>query len=628
MCGIAGLVALDSAAPIDGDLLQKMCAVIRHRGPNDDGFHLAPTVGLGMRRLSIIDLSGGHQPVYNEDRTACVVFNGEIYNYKDLVTQLEGRGHRFATHRDTETIIHAYEEWGEATPEHLHGMFAFAIWDSQRSKLFIARDRLGKKPLYYTQDQRQFVFGSEIKSLLLAKPACRQINVQALDAYLSLGYVPGPDTLFTGIYKLPAGHCLTLVEGRVNIREYWDLRFDHEHPISLDECCERVRYLLTDAVRVRLMSDVPLGAFLSGGIDSSVVVGLMSQLMSQPVDTFSVGFEEEVHNELPFAGLIAQHFGTHHHELMVNTCSPELFERLVWHFDEPVADPAAVPTMLVSELARRHVTVVLTGEGGDELFAGYDYYRSARARQPGDFVPASVRRQVLPALARTANAILGRPRYHERTIWFWSLPPHKQILAAAGVFTDAGKASLYHPTFRSQGTEDATGAILKRAYDRSGARHELSRRMYWDTKVWLADDLLMKVDKMSMSHSIEARTPYLDHRLMEFMATVPVSLKVDGGIPKRILKEVAKTILPDAIINRRKHTFDVPIGKWLTGSLRELTLDVVASGRVGGRPIFNPDYITGELWRGLQAGDRGSARQLWTLLNLGLWAKRYDMQLS
>ena len=623
MCGICGIVNFNRTHPVERETLQKMCDVIRHRGPDDEGFFIDQDVGLGMRRLSIIDLSGGQQPIFNEGRTACVVLNGEIYNYLELKQLLEKLGHRFQTLSDTEVIIHAYEEWGDECPKKLRGMFAFAIWDQEKEKLFIARDRLGQKPLYYCADGRRLVFASEIKSILQCDTVPRHINFQALDTFLTLGYVPAPETMFEGIFKLPAGNTLSLIEGHCLISEYWDLEFGNEQPTSLSDCRERLRYLLEDSIRARLMSDVPLGAFLSGGIDSSMVVGLMSQMMSKPVDTFSVGFEEDELNELPFARIASQCFATKHHEIAVNSCSPDLVERLVWHLDEPVADPAAVPTYLVSELARKDVTVVLTGEGGDELFAGYDYYQMDRWARRYQILPTGLSRRVLPALARSVNSLLGRQRYHERTVWYWSLPPGAQMAAWIAIFTDANKDKLYSPSFKHRLGESKATEAFAHFYGMCNAQDDLHRLTYVDTKVWLPDDLLMKVDKMSMASSLEARTPFLDHHLLEFVATIPPSLKLNGSISKFVLKEVAKGILPEEIIYRPKHTFDVPIGKWLRGELRGLTLDVISHGIVAGKELFNEGYILGEMWHGLEEGKPGYARQFWSLVNLGLWIRQF-----
>jgi len=623
MCGICGVVNFDRDVPVEKDVLQRMCDVIKHRGPDDAGFFVSQNIGLGMRRLSIIDLSGGHQPVFNERETACVILNGEIYNYLELKELLEKLGHHFRTRSDTEVVIHAYEEWGDDCPQQMRGMFAFAIWDKERERLFISRDRLGQKPLYYYLNDRRFIFASEIKSILQCVDVPRHINLQALDTFLTLGYVPAPDTMFDGIYKLPAGHTLSLIKSHCRIEEYWDFEFDGERSRDLPYYRQRLRYLLEESVRIRLMSDVPLGALLSGGIDSSMIVALMSQMMSQPVDTFSVGFDEEEHNELPFARIASRCFGTNHHEIMVNSCGPDLLERLVWHLDEPVADPAAVPTFLVSELARKDVTVVLTGEGGDELFAGYDYYKMDRWAQRYQIMPTDLSRRTLPALARGVNSLLGRRHYHERTIWYWSLPPGAQMVAWVAIFTDAEKDKLYSRSFKHHLGEKRTAEVFAHFYSRCNVRDHLHRLMYVDSKVWLPDDLLMKVDKTSMAHSLEARTPFLDHRLLEFVATIPSHFKLNGSTSKFILKEIAREILPEEVIDRPKHTFDVPIGRWLKEELRDLTVELVNQGVIEGQDLFDVDYILGEMWHGLEKDELGYARQFWGLVNLGLWAREF-----
>lgn len=624
MCGICGIVNLTDT-PAERSVLQNMCDVIRHRGPDDEGFFVNKNVGLGMRRLSIIDLSGGQQPIFNETETVCVVLNGEIYNYLELKQLLEKLGHRFRTRCDTEVIVHAYEEWGDESPKKLRGMFAFAIWDEERRKLLVARDRLGQKPLYYYTDDHRLIFASEIKSILQCGVS-PYVDLRAVGSFLTLGYVPAPNTMFDKISKLPAGHMLSLIDGHWEISEYWDFEFEGEQSSSPDYS-GRLQFLLEESIRVRLMSDVPLGAFLSGGIDSSLVVGLMSQMMSQPVDTFSVGFEEKEHNELPFARIAAQYFATNHHEIIVNSCGSDLMEKLVWHLDEPVADPAAVPTWLVSELARKDVTVVLTGEGGDELFAGYDYYKMGRWAQRYQIMPPNLNRRVLPTLAQGINSLLGRQRYHERTIWYWSLPLRSQMAAWVAIFTDAEKDKLCSQSFRHHLGENGGAESFAYYYDRCNAQDSLDCMMYIDSKVWLPDDLLMKVDKTSMANSLEARTPFLDHHLFEFVATIPSHLKLNGSTSKYILKQVARKILPTEIIDRPKHTFDVPIGKWLKGSLRDLALDLVSQGIVEGAELFNREYILGEMWRGLEDDKPGYARQFWSLVNLGLWARQFRVQI-
>lgn len=628
MCGICGIVNLKSANPIERGLLQRMNDIIEHRGPDDEGFFVGQNIGLAMRRLSIIDLAGGHQPIFNEDQTICVILNGEIYNYLELKQTLEQLGHQFATRSDTETIVHAYEEWGDECASRLRGMFAFAVWDKKQERLFIARDRLGKKPVYYYTDGKRLFFGSEIKALLENEATPRRLNFRALDAYLTLGYVPAPDTMFEGIHKLPAGHVMSVSHGHYEIREYWDLEYDQSQPRTLPEYREQLKALLEESVRIRLMSDVPLGAFLSGGIDSSLVVALMSRYMNQPVKTYSVGFAQRELNELPYARMTAERLGTNHHEIPVDTCTPELVEKLVWHLDEPVADPAAVPTYLVSQLARETVTVVLTGEGGDELFAGYDYYRANPFPQLRWTLPEGVNQRALPMLARGINSVLGRQRYHERTIWYMSMPPGAQMAAWVAIFTDEARERLYTPPAHFRAAANRAKEAFTHFYTRYEGLDELHRLMYIDTKVWLADDLLMKVDKMSMATSLEARCPFLDHRLMEFVATIPSNLKLNGGTSKYILKEIAAEILPEAIIRRPKHTFDVPIGTWIKGSLRDLTQNIISEGVIPGEKLFSEDYICGRMWSDLETNTPGVARQFWSLLNLGLWARKYRVQLA
>src|SRR4030095_12587891 len=395
MCGITGFVRPDKGQ-IAGtaDLIGRMCDAIIHRGPDDHGVMIKNGAVLGMRRLSIIDLAGGHQPISGEDGSVTIVYNGEIYNFRELHSLLKSRGHTFQTHSDTEAVVHAYEEFGPSCVDHFRGMFAFAIWDDRNQKLFIARDRVGKKPLYYTvTDRGTFVFGSELKSLLVHPEVKRNINLEAVDAYLTLGYVPDPQCIFRDIYKLPPGHHLTFADNRVVVQKYWDFNFNPDPSMTAEECVRGLRELLDEAVRLRLVSDVPLGAFLSGGIDSSTIVGLMARNMGQPVKTFSIGFHEDSYNELEYARLTAKKFGTDHHEFFVTPEICDIVEELVWHFDEPFADSSAIPTYIVSKLAREHVTVILSGDGGDELFAGYTRYVVDQGRSAFSSVPSVVRKE-------------------------------------------------------------------------------------------------------------------------------------------------------------------------------------------------------------------------------------------
>lgn len=628
MCGICGIVNLSGEVEFDTDLLHRMNNAIVHRGPDADGFFVNDRVGLAMRRLSIIDLQGGHQPIFNETQEICVVLNGEIYNHRELREVLEKTGHIFRTSSDTEAIVHAYEQWGLDCVSKLRGMFAFALWDATEQRLIIARDRLGQKPLYYQDNGRWLIFGSEIKSILQDTNVPRHLNMDMLPAYLLLGYVPAPDTLFDGIYKLPAGHMMIVKGANYEIREYWDVRYDTGQQLTEEEYREALKDRLRESVRMRLMSDVPLGAFLSGGIDSSMVVSLMSEYMSQPVNTYSVGFTEEQLNELPFAAVTAEALGTNHHTIGVNQCEPELIEKLLWHLDEPIADPATVPTFLVSQLARETVTVVLTGEGGDELFAGYSYYRGQLSANQRRVLPPGLSMQLIPSVARAFNRLSGRNRFHHRTIWNWSMPPEYSLIAWGAINTDAELARLWDPTYKALPTENPAKSAYARYYQACESPDPLNPLIYTDTKVWLPDDLLMKVDKMSMATSLEARCPFLDHVLVDFAATIPAHLKLNGQTEKYILRQVAQELLPEVIFNRPKRTFDVPIGRWLQTDLCDYTRDLLENGLFHDAHLFNNTQISSTLWPTLEQGEPGVARQLWSLLCLGVWERQYNVTIA
>jgi asparagine synthase (glutamine-hydrolysing) len=625
MCGICGVVSPD--AENNRLLIQKMCAVISHRGPDDEGIFAQSSVALGMRRLSIIDVQGGDQPIFNEDRSACIIFNGEIYNYLELRDVLSARGHVFQTHSDTEAILHAYEEWGEECPKKLRGMFAFAIWDQRRQRLFLSRDRLGKKPLYYFIGPDFFIFGSEIKSLLEHPGVSRHLDLDAFQQYLTFGYVPAPLTLFHHILKLPAASFAVLANNRLTIQEYWDVSGLQQANVSFTEAKERVKELLEEAVRIRLMSEVPLGAYLSGGLDSSVVVALMSRSINRPVDTFSVGFEDKDNNELPYARIMAQHLRTNHHEILLSSLTPDLVECIVYHMDEPVCDPAAIPTILLSELARKTVTVILTGEGGDEIFGGYEQYRIGLSAKRRQIFTEALNRRVLPFFAHSVNRLRNRAVFHDRTIWFWSLPENQQMIAWVANFTDAEKKKFLAQTQKAAPGFDPLAPIA-RYYDRHAEASELGRLKYIDTKIWLPDDLLMKVDKMSMAHSIEARTPYLDHQLVEYASTLPDHFLLHGNSKKYILKETAKNWIPAEIVNREKHTFDVPIGKWIQRDLHDFAFDVFSPSNTGFASLFNVDYIRGEGWSHLANGNPGFDHKYWGLLIFGLWLQKFGVSIQ
>ena len=621
MCGICGVVGPAASA----ELVDRMCGQIIHRGPDDQGIWAQPGAALGMRRLSIIDVAGGHQPMSNEDGTVWIVFNGEIYNYLDVRKDLEGHGHRFATRSDTEVMIHGWEEWGESSVEHLRGMFAYALWDSRAGTLFLARDRLGKKPLYYTVVNGTLCFGSEIKAMLAYPEIPREVNPIALDAYLTYRYVPGSITMFQGIQKLLPGQRLTWRDGKLSLRQYWQPRYEaHAQAASEEEYIERTTELLREAVRIRLMSEVPLGAFLSGGLDSSIIVGLMAGLMDQPVKTFSVGFGEGGDiDEVAHAKIVAEHFGTDHHELTVKADAAELLPRLVWHMDEPVADSAAIPTFLISEVARKEVTVVLTGEGSDELFAGYPRYYGDRLLSMVEFLPQPARKPLAAAghlfpstsdqrLVRYAHRALsaaGQSRAERYRNWMTVFrQPEKDALYSSSLRAALGQGQQAHP-----GEPLLSGPIT---------RDFLHMMLEYDVLGWLPEDLLMKVDKMGMAASIEARMPFLDHVLFEYVAGMPEEMKLRGRTSKYILRQIARGLLPESIRQRKKHGFDVPVNRWLRNDLRPMLHELLSADRLRAHGFFEPEAIA-RLIEEHESGRRDHQHRLWTLLCFQLWYETF-----
>jgi len=624
MCGICGL-----AGWVESGTLDRMCDVMTHRGPDDRGAYtdLGGPVGLAMRRLSIIDLAGGHQPLANEDETVWIVFNGEIYNYRELREELGGKGgspkHRFATSSDTEVIVHLYEELGEACVQKLRGMFAFALWDTRQRKLVIARDRLGIKPLYYHFDEGKLAFASEIKALLECPWVQRQVKLEALDQYLTLQYVPAPRTLFEGICKLRPGHLLVWQNGSLTTRAYWTLPQGMNGRVTDErEGAEQLLEMLREAVKLRLISDVPLGAFLSGGLDSSLVVALMSEFMDQPVKTFSVGFEGwEEGSELPQARRVAEHFGCDHHEVVLQPNVEELIHKAVWHWDEPVADPAALPTYLISEFARNWVTVVLTGEGADELFAGYKQYMVDRFAPSFQRCPAWLRDGVLRPLARRW---IGPGRLDTAWDALSCADPIQRHGRWVSVFPDPLRLSLYTDDVR-QSLSEANGAnqVLQQMFAEARDGTWLERRLHVDTRGWLPDDLLMKVDKMSMAVSLEARVPYLDHHVVEFVSRhLPGRLKLRGNTTKYILKQAARQLLPAAILNRPKHGFNLPLERWFREELRGFVQEVLLSEEARQRGYFRPEAVAG-LFQEHQAGRYNHSRRLYALLMFELWHQKF-----
>ena len=623
MCGITGFVNqerrtrdVEAAA-----VLEQMCRVITHRGPDDQGTLVKDGVALGMRRLSIIDLAGGHQPMSGCDESTSIVFNGEIYNYRELRRELEVRGHTFKTDSDTEAILHAYEEHGERCVEALRGMFAFALWDDRKRRLFIARDRVGKKPLFYTvTPEGTLVFGSELKSLLAHPEVRHEINLEAVDAYLSFGYVPDPLAIFRDTHKLPPGHHLTFEDGKVRTRSYWDFKFEHDdNRRSEEDYLEELRELLDEAVRIRLVADVPLGAFLSGGVDSSVVVGLMALATDRPVKTFSIGFHEDSYNELKYARLAAQRFGTEHHEFIVTPDICSIVDDLVWHFDEPFADSSAIPTYMVSKMAREHVKVVLSGDGGDELFAGYTRYVIDHKRSGFTRVPDAIRRGVMQPIGRALpQAAWGRNFIHNV-----ALEPLDRYIEEVSVFTRLNKRSLYTEDFRRRLNDNRGAAHLFHEHAaRVTSGDDLDRLLYLDSKTYLPGDILTKVDRMSMANSLEARVPLLDHKLIEFVTRIPSALKMKGLETKHIFKRAVADLVPAEILERPKQGFGVPIERWINQQLRERLHGTLTEPRTRQRGFVEPRYVN-VLLDEHERGRRDHATELWALFMLELWHRQF-----
>jgi len=614
MCGIAGFIDVEYSRENAKQLIDRMCQVIRHRGPDDQGVWVGDGLALGMRRLSIIDLDGGHQPIFNEDQSILVILNGEIYNYRELQKELQERGHHFRTRSDTEAIVHAYEEYGDECVKHLRGMFTFALWDRNRQRLLAARDRFGKKPLNYYWDGQRLIFGSEIKSILEAGIP-REVNPIALDEYLVYRCVPSPNTLFKGVMKLPAAHFLVYEDGQIHTKRYWELPFTPTCKDDEATAIERTRALLKDAVEVRLMSEVPLGAFLSGGIDSSIVVGLMSSMMSQPVKTFSIGFEEDDFSELPYARQVARHFGTDHHEFFVRPELVSVLPELAWAYDEPFADASMLPTYYVSKLAREHVTVALTGDGGDEIFGGYTHYRREWIISR---IPPIIRSLLGFGSRFMPDGMRGKKR-------LGSLPrdlPTRAVQSSM-LFRADVRSSMYSSEFFAQVRDHNPYERLVGEFRAVSDLDVTAQLQYVDVRAYLANDILVKVDKASMFNSLETRAPMLDHYLAEYVASLPSTIRTHGGVLKYLLKKVAADLLPAEILTRRKQGFGVPIKHWFRGDLNGYAYELLLSPRAQQRGIFNPEFIRNLLKAHATTTLVNHSDGIWALLCLELWFRIY-----
>ena len=623
MCGISGVAG---SLAYDWAHLQRMNAALVHRGPDGEGSHWDDGIGLAMRRLAIIDVEGGDQPIYNEDGTVCVVYNGEIYNFLELRPELEARGHRFSTRSDTEVIVHAYEEFGPACVERLWGMFALALWDSRKQLLLLARDRLGKKPLaYYVNHTGGIAFASELNALLQHPDVPREVDPRAIDDYLTYLYVPAPTTAYRDVKKLPPAHRLVWQHGRVTVEPYWQVRFGEKVNLSDDEALEQFGSLFRDSVRRRLIADVPLGAFLSGGMDSSSVVAEMAELSAGPVKTFSIGFGERDFDELAYARQVAERFGTEHHELVVEPRALEVLPTLVEHYGEPYADSSAVPSYYVSQLTRKHVTVALNGDGGDELLAGYERHWAARIAARYDTVPRFVRhgliRPLIPLLPepRQRRAFLRRAK---RFLAAAHLPVLARYLHWVGAYTPAQKAALYTPEYLEMLGDHDAGDWLRQALAPEPRLDPVDAVQRADTLLYLPQDCLTKIDIASMANSLEARSPLLDHRLVEFCASLPSSYKLRGRTSKWLLRRLMHDRLPPAILTRPKMGFGVPVGDWLHGQLRPLLDDTVLSDRALSRGYFRPDGVRALVDEHVsRRADR--TPHVWALLMLELWFRTF-----
>ena len=615
MCGIAGIISMNGR-PVFEEELRAMCAAMIARGPDDEGLYLHRGIGLAMRRLSIIDLQTGHQPVSNEDGSIWVVLNGEIYNFQEVRAELSKRGHRFATATDTEVIVHLYEEFGDDCVERLRGMFAFALWDSRRGRLLIARDRLGIKPLYYAMVQGRLLFASELKAILQIPEVDRTVNLSALDHLLAYKTTPERDSIVAAVRKLEPGHRLTLtMSGEPRLERYWNVRFQPQTGRTEEDVAEELRQRLLEAVRLHMVSDVPVGAFLSGGIDSSAVVAAMSAVGSGRVKTFSIGFQDKTFNELPFARTVAERLGTDHQDMILEPNVVELLSDLAWDLDEPFGDASAIPTYMVSKMAAQHVKVVLSGDGGDELFGGYTEYLVERRERWARFLPKATRQALGMISDAMPEGVRGKNWLHH-----FSLDDAERYLDANTMFKRADRRRLLTKETLAQLSNCQTErSRLERLAN--GAGHWLSTLQSLDLDHYLPLDILTKVDRMSMAHSIEARVPLLDHVFVEFTATIPAGWKLNRGRTKHIFVKALRGWLPDEILDRPKQGFAVPLDRWFRGPLRPLYREILLSDTSRKRGIFDETFLRRLFTRHEQG--RQLDPHIWTLMSFELWCRTF-----
>jgi asparagine synthase (glutamine-hydrolysing) len=615
MCGISGVVTKDGLAPADKVLIEAMTSALRHRGPDGEGYYFDAIAGLGHRRLSIIDLAGGAQPMFNEDRSVVIVFNGEIYNYVEMIPALKGRGHQFHTSSDTEVILHTYEDLGERCVDPLNGMFAFALWDTRRRTLLLARDRMGEKPIFYHHDPNtgRLAFASELKALLCDQTLSREISVTALDDYLTYGYIPADGSIIRGVAKLPPAHRLLWHDGKIRTEPYWDVAFGEEEITDEEVWIAELKLRLHESVRMRLRSDVPLGVFLSGGVDSSAVAAFASQISGRPIKTFSVGFEERDFDELKFARQLADRYGTDHHEIIVRDRDVSVMTDIAYHLDEPLADPSALPTYYVCREARRHVSVCLSGDGGDELFAGYPRYRQRPDYRLIDRLGKfGIRHIAGLAAAGVPDHVRGRG-YLQRV----SLQGADRYLAHCSEFMPDQRRALLRPEFAAC-VHDRPW--LFEPFFRDG-KSLVSTLQHVDQKTYLPDDILVKVDRMSMQNSLEVRVPFLDHALIEFVNRAAAHWKLRRGISKYVLKRMLRPLVPTELLARRKMGFGIPIKQWFRGRLDTFAHDLLLGPDARNAHWLEPVAVRRVL-RDHRRGGRDLGRRIWTLLIFELWCRR------
>ncbi len=635
MCGITGALWYSQSSAVNNAALDAMTDALIHRGPDDRGTYLhnlqhdaagiVPGVGLGFRRLSIIDLAGGHQPMTNEDGSIVLVFNGEIYNYRDLRKRLEGSGHRFQTESDTETIVHLYEDMGTECFSALNGMFAIAIWDGRKRQLVLARDRLGKKPLFYQATTDQVLFGSELKALAACSDFRKDLSPGAIDSFLTYQYVPHPDCIYAHSRKVPPGHFVVLRDQKLQVSKYWNVRWQDEQAISEQEAATRLSELLQDSIRLRLRSDVPLGAFLSGGIDSSLIVALAQQQLQQPLHSFSIGFSESDFDETRFARQVAQWVRTEHNEFQVTPDAVQILDRLAWHYDEPFGDSSAIPTWHLCEMTRKHVTVALSGDGGDELFAGYDRYRALwlscwtdkafglRSILGGKFI------QCLPASTRQRSFIRRLQRFGSAL----NEPLARRYMNWLQIFPERMRAELYRPDFVEQLPDTDPFEFFEGAWKELNGRDLVSQASLADLVTYLPCDLMTKVDIASMAHGLECRQPFLDYRLVEFAASLPSSLKFRYGKGKRLLRSAFEKLLPRQIWERKKMGFGVPLGIWFQRELKQLTIDRLLGDQARCHTFFRTDVLSRMIEEHM-TGRINHCYRLWNLLMFETWLRRWQ----